>query len=223
MNGVFLSYSFSHTQDLPLVGEIEDLLRCFGVRPETGRHLGGHELLDEIKKIIDRSDALIALATRREELQNGKWHTHPWVRDEYTYARAHDIPAIIMIEEGVEIGGAYDRHEYIVFKRDDPAPAFLKLAKTLGLWKNRSGTYLRVRLLPEDISSVAHRADCQYQFVERGAQLGWNTADPVNEPGGTFLYLKGVRDGYLIQVRITHDGQVRQSPATDQSMPIELG
>ena len=222
MNSVFLSYSFSHPRDLRIVGMIEDLLRCFNVWPKTGRHLGGNDLLDEIKKIIDESDALIALASRRDQMEGGGWHTHPWVRDEYGHARTRKLPAIMLIEDGVEIGGGYEGHEYIVFDHDKPDAALLKLAKTLGLWKTQSGKSLRVRLLPEDLSRVADRADCQYQFVERGARLGWQKAEPVTEPGGTFLYLDGVRDGYLIQVRLTHDGRVHESPATDQSMPIEL-
>ncbi len=51
------------------------------------------------------SDALVAILTKRESKQDGKWTTHQWVLDEMRYARASNEKSIALVEERVDIGG----------------------------------------------------------------------------------------------------------------------
>jgi hypothetical protein len=222
LESIFLSYSFSKPEDRILVVEIEELLRSFGIKLETGLNLGGNQLTDEIKSLIRRADGLIALASRRDRLDSGDWHTHPWIRDEFTFAKASDKNAIALVEDGVTTNGAYESYERIPFNRDDPSPALLKLAKTLGIWKDKAGSRLKVRLLPDDIVDELESPSYKYQFVSRGDSLGWNEIDPVLEPGGIYLHLQGVRDDYLIQIEVSSRNGVRRSRATAQTMPITV-
>ncbi|MEM7305270.1 MAG: toll/interleukin-1 receptor domain-containing protein [Planctomycetota bacterium] len=221
MRSLFLSYSFSKHEDRLLVSEIEDVVRCHNVVQDNGKHLGGDALTDEIRRRIEEADALVALATRRDQLASGRWTTHPWVRDEFGHARAHDKPAILILETEVDHGGAYAAHEWIELDRASPAAAMLKLSKTIALWRADAGRHLRVQLVAEDLDG-GHLSECRYRFAYRGQYGEWTPGQPILEPGGCFLEINGVREGRLIEVQLLRDGQRWRSRATPQFTPIVL-
>jgi len=222
MDSIFLSYSFSKPEDLDIVRQVEDLFRSFGIITRTGLNLGGHQLTDQVFSLIDQSDALVAIASRREELVEGGWATHPWIRDEVGHARTTQKNAIVLVEDGVSSGGAYESYERIDFQRNNLDPALLKLAKTVGIWNDKAGNHLKVRLLPDDLLEQMNSPSCEYQFISRGNTLGWNEVKPILEPGGAYLHLQGVRSDYLIEVRVSGRNEIRRSRATAQSMPITV-
>lgn len=222
MDSIFLSYSFSKPEDLDIVRQVEDLFRSFGIITRTGLNLGGHQLTDKVFSLIDESDALVAIASRREELVGGGWVTHPWIRDEVGHARTKQKSTIVLAEDGVSSGGAYESYERIDFQRDNLDPALLKLAKTVGIWNDEAGNHLKVRLLPDDLLEKMNSPSCEYQFISRGNTLGWNEVKPILEPGGAYLHLKGVRSDYLIEVKVSGQNEIRRSRATAQSMPITV-
>lgn len=222
LESIFLSYSFSKPEDRVIVAELEDVFRSLGLLAVPGLNLGGEQLTDAVKARIRDSDGLVALASRRDQLASGAWVTHPWIRDEYGYAKSTDMNAILLLENGVANDGAYASHEYIPFDRSNLTPALLKLAKTPGIWKDRAGNYLKVLLLPDDLLENLQSPSFQYQYISRGDSLGWQDVRPVKEPGGLFLHLNGARDGYLIEVKVSSPGGVRLSKATAQAMPITV-
>ena len=103
MESIFLSYSFSKPEDRVIVIELEDLFRSMGVRTVTGLNLGGGQLSDEVKLLINQADGLVALASHREQLTSGDWITHPWVIDEIGHARSIGKNTIALVEDGVTI------------------------------------------------------------------------------------------------------------------------
>ncbi len=222
LESVFLSYSFSKSEDRVIAAELEDLFRSFGIRTITGLNLGGNQLTDEVKSLIGQSDGLVALASRREQLASERWVTHPWIHDEFGHAKSIGKKAIAIVEEGVSTNGAYESHERILFERSNLAPALLKLAKTLGIWKDKAGNRLKVRLLPDELLEDLQSPSCQYRFISRGISLNWRDVNPVLEPGGIYLHLQGVRDDYLIEVQVSSPNGVRRSRATAQTMPITV-
>ncbi len=222
MESVFLSYSFSKPEDRLIISDVEDLFRSFGVRTITGLNLGGNQLTDEVRALIDQSDALVALASQREQLASGEWVTHPWVRDEFAYAKSIGKNAIALVEKDVTTGGAYESYERIPFDRNNSAPALLKLAKTLGVWKEKAGNRLKVRLLPDDLLDDLKSPSFQYQFNSLGNSLGWHDVEPVLEPGGIYVHVIGARDDYLIEVKVSDSQHIKRSRATSQTMPVTV-
>src|SRR5438874_6586395 len=88
MKEVFLAFAFT-PQDRELANYVEQLLAGHDVRTSNGKNVGGQALTPAIKHIIDNSDGLIALLTRRDKIagKGNKYSTHGWVRDELNYAR----------------------------------------------------------------------------------------------------------------------------------------
>ena len=61
------------------------------------------------------------------------------------------------------------------------------------------------------------------RFVFEGEVSDWREARQIPEPGGTFIYVTGIQDDALIQLRFEHGGASWQSPAMSaQSLPVEL-
>jgi hypothetical protein len=224
LDKIFLSFSFQ-PQDRELSGFVEQLLASHNLQVATGRRLGGEALTQAIMNRISECDGLVALLTRRDQLAAGGWTTHPWVRDEMSYARNTSKRAIALVEEGVNTGGAYNENEFIVFNRDHPFDAFLALSDTIGLWKREAGRTLKIRILPENVGrQVVHSANalCRYRFMNNGIFTEWKQAVQVPEIGGAFVYINGVQDDSLIQLWL-EDGVTRwESPATSQWVNIEL-
>lgn len=224
---VFLSFSF-RPEDAELVALVERLLASHNARPINGKILGGQALTPAVMEKIRNCDALISLLTRREELQGGRWRTHPWVRDELNHARALSMPAIALIEDGVDSGGAFNENEHIPLDRNDPLSAILRLSETIGSWKAELGRNLKVRLGPDEVAVPLARNGngggwrCRYRLGEMGEFSEWQDATAVREVGGVFLYLRGVADRQLVAVEVMGNGRIWSAPAQPQWMDVEL-
>lgn len=227
---VFLSHSFA-SEDDDLVRRFERLLSSHNVLVTRGRRLAGGQLTPEIQRLIDGSDGLVALKTRRSPLGDpgqDRWQSSPWIDFEYMYARNQGKYAIALVEDGVEEGGPFQDFEKITFGRADQLEAFLALSETLRIWKERTGTLRVVQIRPDHLGQdfrINRDLKCRYRFVSgQGVRGSWVEADPVLQQGGTLLYLQGVQgDDTLIEVEILQRESPRWwSPATSQFISIEM-
>jgi hypothetical protein len=228
---VFLSYSFGD-EDRELAGGLERLLSSHNILVTKGRRLAGGALTTAIWQIIDGSDGLIAFKTRREcigEPGQNRWRSSTWVDDEHRYALNQGKQAIAVVENGVEVGGAFESYERISFDRSEPLEAFLALSETLRVWKERIGIPRIVQVRPDELGHllrVNRDLKCRYRFVRDGVRAQWVEAEPVLQPSGTLLYLRGVQDDdTLIEVEIL-DGQDQRprwwSLATSQYISVDM-
>ena len=226
MKKIFLSFSFRDA-DRELVASVEQLLVSHQITVITGRRLGGQSLSEAIKAKINQADGLIALLTRREQLTNGMWTTHDWVRDELNFARITKLPAIALVEDDVQISGAFGEHERIHFNRaTDLWKTFLAISDTIGVWKIRAGRLVKVRIMPETLARnprlVNGQAKLTYRYLVDGEFTAWQAITPIREIGGTVVYLPGIHDETMFQLQV-HDGtSTWTSPATPQLIEIEL-
>jgi hypothetical protein len=222
---VFMAFAF-HPQDKELVGHVDQLLASHHVQPVTGEGLGGEQLNPAVQARIDKCDALVALATQRDAKQSGGFTTHQWVLDELGYARNQKKQAIAVIENGVDVGGMYQPHEYIPLDRAQPLPAILRLSEAIGLWRQQKGRTVKVQIMPSALATTlggwANGVHCAYRLWLQGKYSDWIAVTPVPEGGGAFVWVEGVQEEHLIQVQITNKGKVWISPATSQWMQVAL-
>jgi hypothetical protein len=226
MQNVFVSFHFTDDFDSPdrlLVNRVEGLLKSHGLSVITGAALGGGPLTDKIRALIEKSDALVALMTKREKKNNGEWTTHQWVQDEYGHARSKDIPAIAIIEEGVKTEGMYQSHEYIPYNPENKLTAFLRLSATLGIWKEELGRLIKVWIQPDRVAlDYGDNAEWRYRFNVKGEFLEWQDAKLTTEPGGCFIYLPKVPDDALIQIQARTDKNCAESICSPQWVAVNL-
>jgi hypothetical protein len=225
---VFLAYSFK-PRDRELVAKVDRLLASQDVKALTGTRLGGAGLTQEVQRRIEGCDALVALLTRREEIGEGRWSTHQWVRDELLHARSKGKPAIPLVESGVDIEGSYADNERIDMSDDDPAEALVALAETVKLWREQVGLARHVQLTPDEIGQLFRRTagmSCRYRVVDpNGDRNEWRSApDPIAQGGGTLVYLEGIgSDAHYIEVEVMN-GDTRQwySDTTAQLITVKM-
>jgi hypothetical protein len=105
MRTAFLSCHFGDP-DRELVRQVETLLESHGLRVVIGEELGGGSLTPEVMGRIEKSDALVALMTKRS-VPPDYGGTHPWVVDEFKHAKSRSISAIALVAPGVSVVGAY--------------------------------------------------------------------------------------------------------------------
>ncbi|MBL0712101.1 MAG: hypothetical protein JJV98_00235 [Desulfosarcina sp.] len=180
-------------------------------------------MTDKIRKLIEESDALIALMTCRDQLANGEWTTHQWVQDEYGHARSKKMRAITMIETGVATGGMYQHNEYIPYNPADSLTAFLRLSATLGVWKEESGRLVKLKVQPSKIAEdFGTDAKWRYRFYSSGSYSCWQEISLSQEPGGCFLDLPNVPDDALIQIQTRSDNSCAESINTPQWVSADL-
>jgi hypothetical protein len=224
------SYSF-RDEDRDLVAPVDALLSAQDVSVLRGTRLGGRPLTPEVMRRIDSTDALIALMTRRDELEapgSGRWITHPWVRDELNHARDGSKHTIAVVEEGVELDGAYGENERISLDRENPLDALLALSETIALRRDEIGVRRRIHIRPDEIGQILRTTPgivCRYRFVSpEGERTEWKEAEPVPQPSGAILYVSGVRgDDHFIEVEIARgDSMEWWSPATAQLITVDL-
>ena len=55
------------------------ILEELGHKVLVGSDLNGEQISTTIQEKIEHSDGLVAIFSKRDQLQNGGWSTHPWV------------------------------------------------------------------------------------------------------------------------------------------------
>jgi hypothetical protein len=223
---VFLAFAFRES-DKALVDYVDQLVTSHLMTTLTGEGLGGEALTPAVQQRIDDCDALIGLLTRRDQTQHGKFTTHQWVLDELGYARNRGKRAIALVETGVDPGGMNQPNEYIPLDRANPLPALVALSQSLGVWRAQTGRLVKVQLLPRELArkvgSDENGIRCSHRLWSRGKTGAWVEVKPVPEGGGTFIWIEGVKDEDLIQIKVEGDGRnVWQSVAVSQWIQIPL-
>jgi hypothetical protein len=225
---MFLAFAF-RDEDKELVDGADRLIASHLWQVLSGEDLGGAQLNPAVQARIDKCHGVVGLLTRREAKQAGGYTTHQWVLDELGYARARGIRAIALVEDGVDVGGMYQPHEYIALDRAKPAPALLRLSETIGLWRQEFGRTVKVQLLPtalgRKIAGGGNGVSCTHRLFLDGKYTPWTEVTPVPEGGGTFVYLEGVQDAHLIQIKVQDQGKgnsTYQSVATSQWIAVAL-
>jgi hypothetical protein len=79
------------------------LNRC-GIATIYGENLVGR-LSDKVPERIESSCLVVAVLTRDVEIGEGRYQPSQWSIQEVTWAIAHHIPCILIVEEGVEFDG----------------------------------------------------------------------------------------------------------------------
>jgi hypothetical protein len=169
METIFVASSF-HDYDRDLVNDVSSVIEALSLRPQAGRNMGGEPLEDSIKQRIESCDGLVALFTKRQAADN--WQTHPWVVGEFGHALSMKIPAIAVVEDGIDWNVTpWAGRQRITLHRDRSAEAVLDLVRQIGAWQREAGITLQVLLSnPEVLQRYMEMPDgleISYRYIQR--------------------------------------------------------
>lgn len=119
----FVSCSI-HERDEPIVGMVELILERWGFDSYTvGRNvLNPEPPLESIKRAIQESDCIIAIATKRyEEKDTGNWRTFEWLHGECGIGTGLDKPIFVIKDKNVKLEGVVPAStQMIVIDANEP-------------------------------------------------------------------------------------------------------
>lgn len=129
----FLSMSFSDSDK-----EINDLIsaicRGLDINCQNVSYASRRTPPDQAKKLIQNSQALIAICTRREELADGTFNMPQAVSDEIAFAYGIEKPILVIIEDGLNKKGFKEKlGTYLEFDKSSmKSPEFIeKIVKSV--------------------------------------------------------------------------------------------
>lgn len=128
---VFLSYSMGE-ENITIRDSLIDFMITLGLNVLYAPHSLGTNAPpgEQIAKLIRMSDTVVALFTRDEKIEKGRWRVRPNVVEEAGEGvKKHPI---ILVEEGVEVpSNIQTRQTYVPFARKDLPKMMIDLLKAL--------------------------------------------------------------------------------------------
>ena len=121
---IFFSVSFA-PDDRALNDFISAILLGLDLKHANVSYGASRPPLDQARKLIARTQGLIAVCPKREELTDGSFNMPQAVNDEIAIAAGMDRPILAIVEEGVNKGGFADKfrtyHSFDRTKLTDPS------------------------------------------------------------------------------------------------------
>ncbi len=135
---IFISYNFSE-KNQEITKKFIDFISKFDVAISMGLEVDTISVSEKVKTKIDDADILVAIMTKDEQDDKGIWSPSKWIIEELAYALANRNKEIIrLLEKDCDINGRiFGDKEYILFERENPSEALIKLAEVLNKKMNQ--------------------------------------------------------------------------------------
>ena len=115
---IFVGFGYNQ-RDAWIKEIVFPIIESFDAEILSGENLQGLVLADGVKEKITECDALLGFFTPRDEKANGKFTTHDWVRDEFTFALNSGKEAVPVVESKVDWNdGMAGNRQRVEFKEE---------------------------------------------------------------------------------------------------------
>lgn len=218
MKSVFLSYTYrphpAHAEALDkLRRHVVRALEAIGLRVIDGVDVGGRPLDDALRKLIDDSDALIALLTPQSNEQGDPVNPE-FVLSEFHYANGRK-PTMRVLDPHLNPKGLGDNNEYVSYAPGKELDVILKLLDTVAIWRRDFGSVARIRIEPEELAARydEKKGDrCEYQLISPSGEFQDFERIKVSlDPGAAYALLPKMREGVRVRLRLEQGGKTWQS------------
>lgn len=200
---IFLSFSFNYGHDLTRM--VERLCASHDVALITGRKLGGDVVDAGVEAKILEADALISLITKKPNPQPGEMPWSQAVQEEFDFARNRKMRCIAVVEDGLVFQGMSNK-ERLKYDPANPAETILSVSETIAEWRSAIGQDIKVQILPPTVAEKLGDDDelltCFHRVGENDLYTPWKEVPAISEEEGTFVYLRGVKPGHRVQLRV---------------------
>lgn len=206
---IFLAYGYND-RDRWVKDLVFPIIRAFGSEVITGDEIYGQDIPSGVLAKIRRSDALVGFSTRRDDMGNGRWTTHHWVKQELAAALALNLPLFEVRETNVDPqGGITANLQRIDYEEEERDKCLVEIVKALGIWHQTSS--ILIKLLPEEVANNDLRpllSDpgliCSYMVKRGNREDGPFNAGIKRIKGGLFIEPNNIPHDALIQINIRY-------------------
>ena len=178
------------------------ILNLLNIPIKFGENLRGERISIGVQKLIEASHLVVALLTRDVEVGEGTWVPSQWVMQEVTWAAAHHVPCLLLVEEGVkfdagiagdleQIRFAPDRFESILVRTVSQVQTLISLDTSISGGMPAPNLSDRVKLLIMEGTEYAkkRRWDEVLRVSEEALQLDSRAAQAALRKGVALLHL----------------------------------
>jgi tetratricopeptide (TPR) repeat protein len=124
---------------------LADILTLLTVEVVFGENFAGLRVSEGVQRRIAKAGLVVALLTRDVKVGEDIWQPSQWVIQEVTWAAAHRVPCLLVVEEGVRFDGLLGDLEQIRFTSDG-------FARTLRRIHDQVETMMRLTVgIPDDM------------------------------------------------------------------------
>lgn len=81
------------------------ILNLLNIQTKFGENLNGKRISDGLQSIIESASIAVVLLMRDVKVEEGTWLPSQWIIQEVTWAVAHHVPCLLLVEEGVKFDG----------------------------------------------------------------------------------------------------------------------
>lgn len=204
---IFLSFSFNYGKNLTAM--VERLLASHEVEPITGRKLGGDSVDAGVEAKIVDADALISLVTKKPKPKPSEMPWSQAVQEEFDFARSRKMRCIAVVEEGLRFQGMSNK-ERIKYEPTNPVETILAISETIAEWRRTIGQDIKIQILPATVAEKLENDElltCFHRVGEKDLYTPWKEVPAICEDEGTFVYLRGVKPGHRVQLRVMESQQ----------------
>jgi hypothetical protein len=223
MENIFLSHHFDQGVK-PLIDMLNRLIKSHNLDVIDGTKIPGEQITQSLNRLIDKSDAMIVVLSKRDGLA-----ANDWVKHERSLASDKEIPFIALIENGLEKQeSVFSSYKHIIYTKDNISDALLQISETINEWKILLGERIEAYLEPADVVSIIRQNGhlpelVRYRFFNR--RLGWSKwKDALIKPqsGGVSLVINGVSKESEIQIQVKTDNKTWISDVVNRNLRISV-
>src|SRR5579859_1530256 len=131
---IFVGYGYNE-RDQWVERLVFPIIEAMGDEVVSGKDLYGQPITGAVGVRIKESNAVIGFTTRRDQLANGGWTTHQWVKDELLHGLNCNLPIVEVREQGVQdqegMLGGLQRIAYEEAQRD---LLMVELVRAISRW-----------------------------------------------------------------------------------------
>lgn len=110
------------------------ILNLLNITTVYGENLGGRPVSEEVRRRIEGASLVVVLLTRDIKVGENEWQPTQWIMQEMTWAVAHHVPCLLVVEEGVSFdGGIAGDLEQIHFASGDFAGTLVRVTNQVKL------------------------------------------------------------------------------------------
>ena len=219
---VYLSYHLDQNS-IELADIVQRMITSLGIQVFAGKRMAGKNLTKKQKQHLDRADILICILA-----QESKKINTDLIRAQLDYFDLQGKHSLVILDKAIEDRSLVQGgREFIEYNPHAPADALTNLAITITFWKQGMGKIIEVILGPDEVLDLLRlRIDTvtvRYRLLSDDYSLSkWIETKPIFQPGGISIYVDGVLDDSMIEVKIK-DGQTTwSSNFQSQKMLVNL-
>ncbi len=220
MGKIFISYSLDEN-GLAFTELVQQIVYSYSLVVLAGVRSPQNYLTKERNKQLADCDAIICIVSENPKIENLNW-----IQSDLEHFDAKGKRNILTVFKDVDDHDILQKRKKITYDPNKPIPSIIPLSQEIALWKHDAGKIIEVFLAVDEATGFLMQridiAKVYYRLWTDDRKTNWVETWPIFRPGGIFVYLNGVFNETLIEVKIDDGETTWKSEVVHQTVHVNL-